>query len=81
MGEFVCMCCRVVTGNLLTAYEKLVHDIRQYDTVVTHERAHVCISGEEFHTMAPKEWLGDACINMYIALLQVWCSTASMCHE
>lgn len=63
--------CRVVAGSLLSAYEQLVYKIRQYDTVISHDRAHVGISGEEFHTMAPKNWLGDACINMYIALLQV----------
>lgn len=66
------MCCRVICGRLCAAYEQLVMKLRQYDTVVSHDRAHVGITGEEFHTMAPRAWLGDACINMYIALLQVY---------
>lgn len=69
--------CRHVDGSLLDSYEQLAMRIRHYETVVSHARAHVGISGEEFHTMAPKEWLGDACINMYIALLQVCCTSRS----
>lgn len=66
---------RTVAGKLRSAYDQLAHQLRQYETIVSHERAHVGISGEEFHSMAPKEWLGDACINMYIALLQVCCES------
>ena len=73
------MRCRTVAGKLRNAYDQVAHQLRQYDTVVSHERAHVGITGEEFHTMAPKEWLGDACINMYIALLQVCSSCCSRC--
>ena len=56
------MLCRTVAGKLRNAYDQVAHQLQQYDTVVSHQRAHVGITGEEFHTMAPKDWLEDACI-------------------
>lgn len=67
-----CHClCRVLTPALLKEYRRLTTDIHGHVPFVVHERARVAVTGEDMKLCGPGKWVGDACINMYMALLQV----------
>lgn len=64
-------CCRILTQPLRTEYRRLTTEIHGHEAFVVHPRARVGITGEDIKLCAPGAWVGDACINMYMALLQV----------
>lgn len=62
----------MLTPPLLAEYNRLTRDVHGYDPYVVHPRTRVSVSGEDLKLCGPSKWVGDACINMYMALLQAW---------
>lgn len=62
--------CRILTAPLIAEYRRLTREISGHDPYVIHPRARIAVSGEDLKLCGPSEWVGDSCINMYMALLQ-----------
>eukprot|EP00892_Ulva_mutabilis_P008029 jgi/Ulvmu1/5599/UM023_0136.1 len=75
---------RMLTAPLIAEYRRLTREISGHDPYAIHPRARVAVSGEDLKLCGPSKWVGDACINMYMALLQdrdqEWCASSDSSH-